>query len=326
MVLIAWLMICILNNQMIPFIMKTAVGRHAPLWQFSRQALRMSDAIKNKVTAHPTALESGENQKMKIKEDIIEKQKDFIQNLRGKTSAFINEIDKSEIETILISGSVSRGDYFPGKIDGMVDLIVMKKNGSTATAESVFGKNQKPFMTFYHCVENRGLWHQILFTDFITVDIFKTLDEPRKFSVLESQALYDSNSSYKNELAKIKQFSKDDVRNSLNGALGYIHYLISEYKKDRWYRREAFIQLHENLNAAIRAGIRSLFYLNGFYCPAEDRAIYHSHSLPKLPENYADLILQACTQVADSEEDYFRREKIFMEKIVRFIEENKDFE
>lgn len=110
----------------------------------------------------------------------------------------------------------------------------------------------------------------------------------------------------------------------MNNALGYIHYLISDYKKDRWYRRDAFIQLHENLNTAIRAGIRSLFYLNGFYSPAEDRAIYYSHSLPKLPENYSELILQVCNQNTDSEEDYFRREKLFMGKIVGFIENNKD--
>ena len=81
--------------------------------------------------------------------------------------------------------------------------------------------------------------------------------------------------------------------------------------------------MHENLNTAIRAGVRALFYLNGFYSPAEDRAIYYSHSLPKLPENYAELISQACNQNTDSEKDYFKREKIFMEKIVGFIEKSR---
>ena len=54
----------------------------------------------------------------------------------------------------------------------MVDLIVMRKNGSSITAEDIFGANQ----------------------------------EPRKFSVLESHILYDPNNSYKNELVKINQF------------------------------------------------------------------------------------------------------------------------
>ncbi len=141
--------------------------------------------------------------------------------------------------------------------------------------------------------------------------------------MLESQILYDPNDSYKNELEKIKGFAEEELKNNLNNSLGYIYYLISDYKKDRWYRREAFIQLHENLNTAIRAGVRALFYLNGFYAPAEDRALYYSHSLPRLPENYAEVISQLFTQKADSEEDYLRREKIFVDNIVSFIEKNR---
>ena len=261
---------------------------------------------------------------MKTKEVIIEQQKDFIKEMKDKTAAFLNTIDKSEIETILLSGSVSRADYFPeikegGDINGMVDLIVMRKKGSSVTAEDIFGLDQDPPIP-YHCVKVDGLWYAILFSDFIDTEMFSHFDEPRKFSVMESQILYDPNNSYKNELVKINQFVNEDCKKFLNDSLGYIHYLISDYKKDRWYRREAFIQLHENLNTAIRAGVRALFYLNGFYSPAEDRAIYYSHSLPKLPENYAELIAQVCNQIIDSEADYFRREKIFMEKIVGFIE------
>ena len=59
----------------------------------------------------------GYNQKnMKTKEVIIEQQKDFIQNLKNITYDFINRIDKSEIETILLSGSVSRADFFANHI------------------------------------------------------------------------------------------------------------------------------------------------------------------------------------------------------------------
>ena len=209
-----------------------------------------------------------------------------------------------------------------GDINGMVDLIVMRKKGSSVTAEDIFGPDQDPPIP-YHCIKVDGLWYAILFTDFIDTEMFSHFDEPRKFSVMESQILYDPNNSYKNEFEKINQFVKEDLKKNLDGALGYIHYLISDYKKDRWYRREAFIQMHENLNTAIRAGVRALFYLNGFYSPAEDRAIYYSHSLPKLPENYAKIISKACNQNTDSEADYFRREKIFMEKIVGFIEKSR---
>lgn len=263
---------------------------------------------------------------MKPKEVIIDQQKDFIQEMKNKTISFIKSIDKSEIETILLSGSVSRSDFFPrkkenGEYNGMVDLIVMRKNGSQVTAENIFGPDQDPPIP-YHCVKFQGVWFEILFTDFIDAEIFSKFEEPRKYSILESQILYDPNNSYKNELEKINQLKNEELPGYLKGTLGYIHYLISDYKKDRWYRREAFIQMHENLNTAIRAGVRALFYINGFYSPAEDRAIYYSHSLKKLPENYAELISKSCNQITDSEEDYFRREKIFMENIVGFIEKS----
>ncbi|MCR5253218.1 MAG: hypothetical protein K6C98_05825 [Treponema sp.] len=264
---------------------------------------------------------------MKNKEAIIEQQKEFIQKMKDKTLAFIKSIDKSEIETILLSGSVARADYFPqkkenGEYNGMVDLIVIRKSNSKVTAEDIFGLNQEPQIPF-HCVKNNDVWFEILFTDFIDVDTFSKFEEPRKFSILESQILYDPNNSYKIELEQINHFVKEDLKNNLNNALGYIHYLLSDYKKDRWYRRDAFIQMHENLNTAIRAGIHALFYLNGFYSPAEDRAIYYSHSLQKLPENYAEVISQSCSQKIDSEEDYFRRERIFIENIVSFIEKSE---
>ena len=209
-----------------------------------------------------------------------------------------------------------------GECNGMVDLIVMRKSGSKITAEDIFGPDQEPPIP-YHCVKIDNIWFVILFTDFIDTDMFSKFEEPRKFSVLESQILYDPNNSYKKELEKINKFAKEDLENNLNNSLGYIHYLISDYKKDRWYRRDAFIQLHENLNTVIRAGVRALFYLNGFYSPAEDRAIYYSLSLQKLPENYSEVISQACNKNTDSGEDYFRREKIFMENIVGFIEKSK---
>lgn len=266
---------------------------------------------------------------MKTKETIIEQQKKFIQEMKDKTVSFMESINKSEIETILLSGSVARGDYFPqkkenGEYNGMVDLIVMRKKGSNITAEEIFGANQEPDIPF-HCIKFNGIWFEILFTDFIDSDMFSGFEEARKFSVLESQIIYDLNNSYKNELEKINQFVKEDLKTNLNNSLGYIHYLISDYKKDRWYRRDAFIQLHENLNTAIRAGVRALFYLNGFYSPAEDRAIYYSLSLQKLPENYAEIILKVCNQNTALEEDYIRREKIFLESIVGFIEKSESY-
>ena len=174
--------------------------------------------------------------RIKTKEDIIKQQKEFIQEMKDKTITFINSIDKSEIETVLFSGSVSRSDYFPqkkenGECNGTVDLIVMRKNGSKITAEDIFRPDQEPPIP-YHCVKIDNIQFVILFTDFIDTDMFSKFEGPRKFSVLESQILYDPNNSYKKELEKINKFAKEDLENNLNNFWGYIHYLISDYKME----------------------------------------------------------------------------------------------
>ena len=88
---------------------------------------------------------------MKTKEKIISLQKEFINSLFYEVKKYVDKFDKSEIQTILLSGSVSRGDFFPGDFGGMVDLIVIRKANSKIKPEEVFGPDKKPFIP-YHCV------------------------------------------------------------------------------------------------------------------------------------------------------------------------------
>lgn len=263
---------------------------------------------------------------MKNKEQIIIQQKEFIKKMENAAVNFIDSIDKSQIETILLSGSVARGDYFPqknenGEDEGMIDLIVMKKDGSSITAEELFGKNQDPEIP-YHCIKVEGIWFQILFTDFITCQKFASFDDPRKFSVLESKILYDSNNRYKKELEEINKNKAEECKRKFEEKKGYIYYLISDYKTRRWFRRDAFLQLHENLNTAIRESIYCLYYLNNSYAPAEDRMVYYSLSLEKLPKNYENFILELKNQTTDSLENYKLREELFKTNVLSFLEKN----
>jgi predicted nucleotidyltransferase len=78
-------------------------------------------------------------------------QKDFVEHLRVLTEKYISSLEKSKIQTILLSGSVARGDYFPGKLGGYVDLIVMTKEPNF-DKNTIFGKNIEP--------ENGQFWNQ----------------------------------------------------------------------------------------------------------------------------------------------------------------------
>jgi hypothetical protein len=244
---------------------------------------------------------------------MVKKQKDYIQKRRNHANNFINSLDKKEIETILLSGSVSRGDYCPGENGGMIDLIVMKKEGSKITVEELFGKNEDPFIP-YHCIRWNGEWFEILFTDFIDCNVFEQFNEPRKFSVMESKVLYDPNEKYKNELKKIREYIGKDLENKLKETLGYLKYIIG--KEERWEIREAYPHMHNNLNIAIELGICCLYYFNGKYAPADDRKLYYTYELEKIPKNYDELLVRLFEQKIDSKEDYERRKKIFMEEFI----------
>ncbi|MBB5226614.1 hypothetical protein DYE50_06180 [Treponema ruminis] len=260
---------------------------------------------------------------MKNKNVIIAQQKDFISKMKAAAQNFIASTDKSEIETILLSGSVARGDYFPrqdekGGYVGMIDLIVMKKKGSSATAEKIFGPNQEPAIP-YHCIKSGDLWFAIWFTDFISADDFVHFEEARKFSILEAEILYDKTKMYEAELKKINQIKTEECEKKLSDNIGYIHYLLSDYKKDRWERRAALLQLNENLNTAIRIGVCALYYKNNSYAPAEDRQLYYSLTLENLPENYESVITELKNQNVTSLEDYKRREDLFRSTLLDFI-------
>ena len=263
---------------------------------------------------------------MKTKEKIISLQKEFINSLFYEVKKYVDKFDKSEIQTILLSGSVARGDFFYGDFGGMVDLIVIRKSNSKVKPEEVFGPDEKPPIPF-HCVplekkdfNGNVIWLQIDFRDELNIDIFSKLDEAGKFSILEGIILYDTNQQYEKEFANFLQLQKTETKEYLNGTIDYINYLLSDYKTDRWFRREAFVQLHENLNMAIRMAVKCLYYINGSYQPAEDRFFYYSYSLMKLPPNYTELMIELQQQQFDSYEDYKRRENLFKTKFLSYLE------
>ena len=207
--------------------------------------------------------------------EMKDRQKDYILKMKKHANSFIRFIDKRKIESILLSGSVSRGDYCPGKKGGMIDLIVIKKKSAKITAEGIFGKNEDPFIP-YHCIKWNEEWFAILFIDFCDIENFKEFSEPRKFAILESKILFDPIGKYKNELKKINKFAKKDLKDKLNKTKGYIRYIIG--KEAHWEMRKAYPNMQNNLTIAIQLGINCLYYLNKKYTPAEDRKLYYTYT------------------------------------------------
>lgn len=75
---------------------------------------------------------------MKKENDLLLEQNIFIEKMRKIASDFVSRIDKVCIQTVLLSGSVARGDFSPEKYGGMIDFVVMKK------PECVFSVSSEP--------------------------------------------------------------------------------------------------------------------------------------------------------------------------------------
>lgn len=257
---------------------------------------------------------------MKKLSEIKQMQHEFIEECRLNAKDYIHSISTDELEIVLLSGSVARGDFMPGKLGGMIDLTVIRKKGSTATPLEIFGEDQEPEIP-YHCIQNRGQWFQIAFHNIITESDFSQFDESKKFALLESIPLWTGGGTASLDLDNIRRNLKVELPKKLERALGFIHYYISEYKKDRWIRRGAYSQLHANLDNAINLAIKCLFYINGKYAPAEDRRLYYSYDLPQLPSGYNEMIEQLFNRNIMSYSDYQRRERVFQDKLLPILKE-----
>ena len=254
--------------------------------------------------------------------EIVKLRASDISVIRKRADLFVKGIQKHELSAIQMSGSVARGDFFPGKLGGMTDLTVFKKPGSSATAEELFGKNEDPDIP-YHCVNRIGNWYQIWFIEMPNVEGYQRLPEARKYALNESVLLWESDDSYSQANSVFNKIAAEETRAAFDARLNGISYLLSEYKVDRWQRRNEPGQLHFNLNAAIDIAIGCLYNLNGKYTPAPDRALYYSYELDKRPPSYEELLQKLMDIKLDSIANYKSREQLFKDEFLKFLSKSE---
>lgn len=260
---------------------------------------------------------------MKNKIDMIHQQSSFIEHLRKKTNNFINTLPKEQIKTILISGSLARGDYCPGNEGGMIDLVIMVKDKNNFNADKILGPDIDSEIPF-HCVEKKIdgeiIDFEIDICPFISANDFEKLGEEKKFSLLEGDILYDEKSAFKNELEKIERIKEKEINLFFKQAFCQSKSFINNYITDKWIRRDAYIQLNANLYSAVELAVRCLYYINNSYAAPANRLFYYTYTLENLPENYEKLMNTLLTVNADSKSDFLERKKLFGSCFLAFLE------
>ncbi len=225
-----------------------------------------------------------------------------------------------DVISCLLSGSLARGDYWPGSFGGAVDLIIFVRDVTVFAAEQYLGPDLEEHIPG-HFASIDGEYYQIKIYDREYLDSFAKQDEAEKYAFFESVMLFDKSARLEKKRTELLSIGRQtEIPEKLRSAIGHIHYLLNEYKTDRWRRRIAVLQLHQNLSKAIELSINALYYANGLYCPAEDRALYYSFSLPIKPKNYDICIQELMIIPDDTLESYNDREALFTQKVFSFFE------
>jgi len=147
-------------------------------------------------------------------------------------------------------------------------------------------------------------------------------NEAEKFSFFESRILLDKTKILGVTINKIyNEIVKIEISENYQRSFRYMNYLINDYKVNRWIKRKAIIQLNQNLSNAIEISIKCLFYINGKYSPAEDRALYFSFELEKKPENYKEIIIDLLLVKELTLVKYMERVKVFKDRIIEYIKQ-----
>ena len=201
-------------------------------------------------------------------------------------------------------------------IYNIIQRKARKKLGKTVGE----GKNIEPQVPG-HFIQYKDTYYQIKIYDETYLKEITKHNEPEKYAFFESKILFDRKGNKEKAIRKIKNdIVKKEINTKFTENLMYAKYLINDYKVDRWKRRDAIIQLNQNLSKSIELCIKCLYYINGKYCPAEDRALYYSYSLQLKPDDYDHVIEEILLIKNQNIDEYLNREKTFKEKILAFLE------
>ena len=255
-------------------------------------------------------------------EQVKIKQKDFIEMQLAQAKIFIEEIiePNDQISTCMLSGSVARGDYWVGPKGGAIDLIIFVANLENFDTEKNLGKNIEPDIPG-HFIQYKDTYYQVKIYDETYFQDFDKYNEPEKYAIFESRILFNKKGNIEETINKIKHdIAQKEIKSKKKSNLKYARYLINGYKVDRWKRRGAIVQLNQNLSKSIELCIKCLFYINGKYCPAEDRALYYSCSLPIKPNDYDHVIDEITLIKTHDLDEYLNRERNFNENFLAFFD------
>lgn len=128
-------------------------------------------------------------------EQVKNRQSQNITQLIEEIKNFSTQILKPNAEILsgLLSGSIARGDYWPGKYGGAVDLTIFVENFSDFNAEEALGEDREEHIPG-HFIKHDKQYYQIKIYDQKYFETFQMNNEAEKYAFFESIILFDKTS------------------------------------------------------------------------------------------------------------------------------------
>ena len=184
---------------------------------------------------------------------LLSAQKKEVEEYRSITNEFItSQLDNiANIQGILLTGSVARGDARKGPYGLFVDLTFVVNNQNDINLTKMLGPSIEPYIPS-HCVMYKKTGFAINIVTISELNDIRSSHESKIFAYNESIILLDKSKLLQSWKQNKFIITNEDIKRRSLEQYFRLDYLIGDYRLEKWLHREAWTQITYNCNQAHR--------------------------------------------------------------------------
>ncbi len=209
--------------------------------------------------------------------------------------------------SILLTGSVARGDARVGPFGTYADIMLVGPDLSGFDVGAVFGPDEEPELPF-HCVlldPDFGIAFQT--STLVELERRATSSDPAAFALCESEIIQDPGDAVAELIRQLQAIPIDRAKERSLQHFYRHGYLIGEYRYEKWANRGAWPQIAQLHNEANECFLSFLHCIQGTYVPRKDWLVYLSYELSEKPDGFADIVTELYTRHSLDEDIAMRK-------------------
>jgi hypothetical protein len=218
---------------------------------------------------------------MKSLKELKDEQKTEVEHYREVADRVVHNTIQPQkgIVGALLAGSVARGDARHGPYGLYIDLVVVAEERTDVDLTAIFGPSVEPYIP-KHCVKVEDTGVALELTTTRELLAIRTRWEPEIFARQEAIVLYDKTGFMREWKETVFVISDEQIRERALHWFFRCHYLVCDYRIEKWSHRQAWLQICQNGNEAIECYLNFLYCINGMFIPRKDWLVYLTYELP----------------------------------------------